>query len=522
MIRSLIEKELRQHRTLLGFILLLLALGQLALFSNKHLGNAGGSGFSLLSQLWSYILPPAALVLGTGLVATEFRNKTQLFLEGLPMPRWMMLLVKYLFGLGIIFICVVTLLTGAWLKGRSAEVMTVNFSALLAVKSMGWAWFCWSVCFAHGFLGRYRAWTGVLFVFGLLILEDMGDGVVSNFGPFELISGRFAYERFVWPVEALWVTAALILGMTLAGFALGLVRDATVASMISEKMSIREKVVLLIAVTAALISLGALREKSASQKPLNLPGAVDFKRKLASVSVAAAVAVPTPEEEQALSAHATATGEMLEQMGTYLECKSLPPVYLIHRRDFSRETIEVDDKQSNQLVLIRCNLVAQNPTDADFQSRILKAVVGSQQLGRLSSDARGWMLEGFATWWPVRDKVQTAAEFMKLTHHEKTISKRTLQSSDLESWLKTAENMTLAEQRTVTGLGMIALGDYGDERRRRFLATVLGYSAPENALAMLHDWFHPVEHALKSITGEDLSSFAKKWTTALQAEEAKP
>lgn len=42
MIRGLVEKELRQHRTLLAFILLLLAVGQLALFSNKHLGNAGG------------------------------------------------------------------------------------------------------------------------------------------------------------------------------------------------------------------------------------------------------------------------------------------------------------------------------------------------------------------------------------------------------------------------------------------------------------------------------------------------
>ncbi len=522
MILGLVEKEFRQHRTLLGFIFLLLAGGQLILFTNKYLGNVGGSIFFLLSQLWFNILPLAALVLGTGLVATEFRNKTQLFLEGLPMPRWMMLLVKYLFGLGIVFICVIMLLAGAWWKGCSVEVMTVNFSALLIVKSVGWGWFCWAVCFAHGFLGRYRGWAGVMVVLGLLLLEDMGGGVVSDFGPFELISGRFAYERFVWPVEALWWTAALITAMTLVGFGLGLVRDATVASMMSEKMSLREKVVLSMVTIATLISLGTLHEKSISQKPLNLPGAVDFKRNLASVSVAAAVAVPTPEEEQALSAHAAATGEMLEQVGTYLECKSLPPVYLIHRRDFSRETFEVDDEQSARLVLIRCNLVAQNPTDADFQSQILKAVVGGQQLGRLSSDTRGWVLEGFATWWPVREQVKTAAEFMKFSHLEKKFSKRTLRSCDLESWLKITENMTHAEQRTVAGLGMIALGDYGDEQRRRFLATVLGYSAPENALAVLHDWFHPVGRVLKTITGEDLSSFAKKWTTALQAEEAKP
>ncbi len=522
MIRGLIEKECRQHATLLVFIALLLVAGQLALVSNKFLGNAGGSSFFLLSQLWFYILPLAALVLGTGLVATEFRNKTQLFLEGLPMPRWMMLVVKYLLGLGIVSICAVALLAGAWWKGRDAEAMTVNFALLLLVKSVAWAWFCWSVCFAHGFLGRYRGWAGVTLVLGLLLLQGMGGVMVTHFGPFELISNRFAYERFIWPVEALWVTAALIMVTTLAGFAFGLVRDATVASMMSEKMSMREKVVLTIMMLAGMVAIGTIHERSTSQKPLNLPDSVDFKRGSATVSAAAAVTTPTAEEKLALTAHAMATAEMLEQVGAYLGCESLPPVYIIHRRDFGTDTTEVDDSQTPKRVVVRRNLLTTKTEDVDLQSQILAAVLGVHQLGRLSSDTRGWVLEGFATWWPVREMARTPADFIKLPGHEGKLSVRTLRSGDLETWLKTEERMEPAEQKTCTGLGMIALGDYGDEPRRRFLGAVLGYSAPLNVRATLHDWLHPVDRTLKSTTGSDLPALAQKWSTALQTERAKP
>ena len=522
MIRGLLEKECRQHATLLVFIALLLVAGQLALVSNKFLGKAGGSSFFLLSQLWFYILPLAALVLGTGLVATEFRNKTQLFLEGLPMPRWMMLVVKYLLGLGIVSVCALALLAGAWWKGRDAEAMTVTFSLLLGVKSVAWAWFCWSVCFAHGFLGRYRGWAGVTLVLGLLLLEGMGGVMVTHFGPFELISDRFAYERFVWPVEALWVTAALITVLTLVGFAFGLVRDATVASLMSEKMSMREKVVLTSMMLAAMVAIGTLYEKSASQKPLHLPDSVDFKRGSATVSAAAAVTIPTAQEQQALTAHAMAAAELLGQVAAYLECESLPPVFLIHRRDFGVGITEVDDSQTPKRVLIRGNLLTTMPADADFQSRILASVLGVHQLGRLSSDTRGWVLEGFSTWWPVRETAKTAADFIKLPGHEGNLSVRTLRSGDLEVWLKTKERMTPAEQKTSTGLGMIALGDYGDEPRRRFLAAVLGYSAPKNVRATLHDWLHPVDRTLESTTGRNLAVLAQKWTSALQTAEAKP
>ena len=519
MIRGLLEKEYRQHSRLTVCILLIMMFGQLALTLNKFLNERGGSSFYMLSKLWFYIVPLVTLALGTAMVATEFRNKTQLFLEGLPMPRWVLLMVKYLIGLGIVLFCTAALLAGAWWNGRNAEVMSGNFCLLLFVKSVAWAWFCWAVCFAHGFLGKYRGWTGVLLISGLFWLQSMGIVSVTHTGPFELISYRFAYERFVWPVDALWVTGALITAMTLAGFALGLIRDGTVAAMLSEKMSMREKIVFTIMMFAAVYSILELKLQENSENSVNLPGAVDFKRGAAIVSAAAAEIDPTPEEQQALNAHATAAGEMLEQVGVYLECKSLPPLYLIHRRDFNKKAeCEVNFRR----VGIRVNLLKVDPGDTGLQTGILKSMLLANQCGRLDSDTRGWVLEGFSTWWPVRAVAKTPADFIKLPDCGEKPVVRTLCRWDLENWLKTKERMPEAEQSTSAGIAMIVLGDYGDEPRRRFLAAILGYSAPKNVAATLHDWFHPVGSTFESTTGSDLSSFAQKWTTAIQTEEAQP
>jgi hypothetical protein len=522
MIRGLIEKECRQHVTLLIFLLLLLGAGLFVLTSNRIIANHGGSTFYLISELWFWIFPLASMVLATGLVSSEFRNRTQLFLEGLPMERWSMLAVKYLLGCGILITSTVILLAAAWWKGRHAEAMTLNFSMLLLVKLVGWSWFCWAVCFAHGFLGRYRGWVGVIVVLGLYLLEQVGGVLVSEFGPFDLISDRFAYERFVWPTKALWITAALILGLTGAGFALGLARDTTLASMLSEKMSMREKIIFTIMALAALFAVGSYQERLESQKRLVLPGAVDFQQGVATVSAAAAVIVPTPEEEMALEDQGRIVSEMLGQMAVYLDCKTLPPVFLIHRSDFTDSQVEIHTSESTKGVLVRYNFLTLKEVDAKLHSPLVHAVLMNHQWDRLDSDTRDWVVEGFAAWWPMREQAKTPADFLKLRSSFGEVPQRKLRGSDLKNWLKAKADLTSEQHATFTGLGIIALGVNGEEARRRFLAAVLGYSAPKDVRASLHDLFHPVEGILKSTTGADFNALAAKWNAALPARKPTP
>ena len=106
MMRGLLTKELRQHGTTFAFLFLVL-LGALTLIvGNSLLRRAAGGGFSAVQMLHVTFVPIACLVLGQVLIATEFRQKTQLFLEGLPLPRWRMLAVKFTLGLALLVVSV--------------------------------------------------------------------------------------------------------------------------------------------------------------------------------------------------------------------------------------------------------------------------------------------------------------------------------------------------------------------------------------------------------------------------------
>jgi threonine/homoserine efflux transporter RhtA len=59
--------------------------------------------------------------------------------------------------------------------------------------------------------------------------------------------------------------------LTCLGFALALVRDATLATMLSEKMSSREKLVVISLVIAGLMILGSVAERVEKTDPLDLP-----------------------------------------------------------------------------------------------------------------------------------------------------------------------------------------------------------------------------------------------------------
>ncbi|HEX4086430.1 MAG TPA: hypothetical protein VHY22_16055, partial [Chthoniobacteraceae bacterium] len=104
MIRSLVEKELRQNGIIMSFLLASFAGALWLLLRNDAIMRAG-SALDALRVLLMLLTPLSAVFLAQVLVASEFRNRTQLFLEGLPLPRWKMLAVKYALGLAMLLFC---------------------------------------------------------------------------------------------------------------------------------------------------------------------------------------------------------------------------------------------------------------------------------------------------------------------------------------------------------------------------------------------------------------------------------
>lgn len=518
MIRGLLVKEWKDHGLSVAIIVLLLLSLVLLMSRVPEFSEHGGSTFLILSYVLAYGGPLVTLTLATMLIHSEYRNRTCYFLAALPIHRRTILFVKYFVGLGAVLLLTVVLLVGAWYSGRNAEAMTPNFLFLLFAKSAVWMWFCWSVCFAHSFLGRYRIATAFALLIALSAVHDAGVSI-GRFGPFDLISDRLAYERYVWPLRAFLEASALIVAMTLAGLAIGTTKDSEVTEKLSKRMSATERVVVTVLIIGASMGVSMWSVQEPRGVPVNLPGAIDFIDRGACVSMTAAVRLTTKAEDEALLAHGESASELLARVAEYLQCEKLAKVNIVHRRDFKFGEFTTCSETESEVGLLRLNVVVTPPSDPHLQAKLIEHVLNVRQRGRVHSDARGWVLQGFAAWLPLRQQVNTVSEFMKLRGQRSGAIEESVSASDLRAWLKYESTHAATDLGTCAGIGVMVLGNGDETARRRFLTSVLGYEAPKDARASLHDWLNPVEPCLKATTGDDFETFAAKWSHEIKAIE---
>jgi ABC-2 type transport system ATP-binding protein len=514
LIFGLLEKEIRQSRLALFMMLLFMGAGLWAILRSPMVMRMGGSAFDAGRMLLFVFMPLACVVLAQPVVAGEFRQRSQLFLEGLPLPRWRMLAVKYVLGLGMVWLVTLSIGVAAWWHTQGGEALTPRFIQLMAVKAMAWSAFCWSVCYALGFLGRYRMIVMLTLVISLVVLQAES-GVVSRFGPFDLMGTRFAFERYVWPEKALWITGSLVAGTTALGFVLGLMRDASVATMLAERMSAREKVTIGIIAIMALMSVGFVQERKRDAGPVYLPGSLDVTKGAATVSVAAAVETLTEEEKQAVDACAHQMADMLGEMAEWLHCERLPPLFLVHRRDFDAEQTEEGGLDSRQGFMLRLNLTKGRIDDGKLREQIVWMMLRVYHHYRLPSDDAGWVLDGFAHWWPHR------ADEASLLAQSKD---RKVSVIDLQRWLKVRADLGDTAAREYAASGIVALGKAcGEDKRRAFIAAVLGPPTSHDVRGTIREALHPAPKVLTQTTGLTLEQLAEAWAHALKSNaEVKP
>ena len=519
MMRGLLTKELRQHGFTLGFLFLIL-LGALALIAgNASLGRALGGGFAALHLLLRLYVPLACLVLGQVLIATEFRQKTQLFLEGLPLPRWRMLAVKFALGLAVLAGSIAAAIFVAWWQARGSEAMTPRFAALLSLKSAGWVWFMFTLCFAHAFLGRYRVVFGLTLLFGFFALDSIGVRL-SEFGPFALIDDRFAYERHVFPVGALAITAVLGLGLAGLGFALGLVRDASVASLLAEKMSSREKVTMVCVTLAVLMVCVYLTEHHKSSTPVRMPGATEAQRGVVRVFASAAVDVPTREETAALERVAQRAAEELSALAEYLGCTSFPPVFIVHRRDLQGRGTSSGELKPSQGAMLRANLTAPDFFEQGLLQSLVQETLRAHTGGLASRERNAWALDGLACWWPKRQPAADAEpgiDALWLSAARQAMP-RDFSARHLDAWLSVGRDGDTNRAGPLAATGLVVLAQrHGAETRRRFLAAMFRDARPADFRGWLSDAIRPRAGRFRAAAGLGEEEFVAEWSAALEA-----
>ncbi len=518
MIRGLVEKELRQNGTVLLFLLLLMMSGLVLVLRNDLLARAGGSPLEAARYLTLTFIPLGSLLLGHVLVASEFRQKTQLFLEGLPLPRWRMLAVKYLFGVVIIVVGAMAVLGGAWWKAGGGSGLTPQAAGIQAAKLFGWAWCIYSLCFAHAFLGRYRTVFAIVVVIALAFAQHRGVPV-ETFGPFGLMDARFAYERYIWPWQALEVTAGLTVGFIALGFIMGLVRDATLAGMLAERMSSREKLFLSV---LCFGGMGVLTLHDSSQRnaePLLLPGSMESVQGAARVSASAAVDKPSAKEVAALDLCARRTAEDLAAVAAYLHCPALPPVFIVHRRDLAANDFVNGDLPKEQGLMVRLNLIDKRFDQNSLQRWLLRELLLVKSFDRLSSDANGWVLDGFCNWWPRRGRNPDPSSLVSSNgppwQSWQGLDPGSLDETHLRRWLAVRrDNGPDYAAGLAAALLQFLARTQGEDARQHFLADVLGRDIPHDARAWFQEQLHPVPALFQRDTGLGLPAFLQQWRSA--------
>ena len=504
MIATIIRKELHQHWQAFA-LLALLTFGGMGMAGAASQGHGmAGSVFEGLRLILATLIPLAALVVGHRLVALEFRQKTQLFLEALPIARWQMVAAKYLFGFGIVLF----LAGGAWLisaiLARANEILTPRFLLILASRAAVWSWFFYSLFFLFGFLGRYRFVFGLAVGIGLIALDSLTGIRLSEWGPFALVDGRFAFENASFPIAPLRMTAFLALLCTISSFALGLIREGSVAALLGEKMSHREKMFCTGLILGALGLLGTA-EEHAAKKPYDLPGAIEEARGTITVKVSA-------EAKDRGSKLAGRSADELANLREYLGVDDLPPVFMIPRADFRPDQFERVVLEKETGVVLQANVEAADFPHEKFRVWLVREVLKARSFERAAREPSKWVLDGFALFWGSRsDALEPLAATARLGGKDFT-------RADVDRWLTFEKRVGADKAEAVAWAGMRALARrHGPDACRAFVRAVLGQNVPQDARATWRDKTDPVARRLQRAAGLSLDQFVAQWREEIGA-----
>jgi len=511
---TLIRKELHEHGPVLIALVLLTGIGFLLILSYFAVeGEAGSLFVSLQTFLFSFLLF-VGLALCNRLVVREYKGRTQLFLEGLPLSRARMISVKFILG----FILIAGTVTCAFgllcLLAWSREGMTLRFFLILAARTYLYTYCLYAFLFMMGLLGRYRITVYLLLILGFVFISNLTDFDFFHFGPVALLFDAFAFERYTFPVHALMVTAGLGLAFTLFALMLALIREGSVAALVAEKMSHREKVF----ITAMLIGflfMAFLYGEKTRKEPFDLMSAIEVKREGVLVKMSKGMG----QESEARRRLAEKVASEILDLKLYLGLDSVPPVFMTTRRDLDGDRFENGKLEDKEGLLVRINFKSDSWDEKAFLTWLTRELLISRSNGRLKREPKMWVLDGFSLFWARRDK--TEASLLK----DRQLALRALygiekgfSEKDLGQWLLYRERVggDIAAGVAWSGLKLLEQRQ-GSHRCRKFLKAVLGRDIPDDVRALFHEWRHHIHVQLRREAGISFHKFLPAWQAALTA-----
>ncbi|MBL9135148.1 MAG: hypothetical protein JNK85_04740 [Verrucomicrobiales bacterium] len=510
MIRALLYKEWIQHRGPLAVLMVLVGLGwTLAMLPVL----ARGRELVLLDQFRNFVLIYGILAASWichRLIALEYRGRTQLFLEGLPVSRMVMVLVKYGVGVSVFLLLLgsVTLLTlalEAWRHGQEPSL-----AAMVALRVGAVGWFFFNLCFVLAFAGRYRLaiWIGLLLA--LLAVHEFTSLRVNEVGPFGLLDQRFAFER-EWPRPgALYGTLAGGTLCLIGALVLGWTREGSVAALLAESMSHREKVMVALVLGGGVFAVSVLDERR-PKAPFDLPGAATETRP--------GIVVKVPWEVVDASQRARMTADHLSAIRSFLDLPSIPPVFLVGRSDLDGRHYERGTLDQAEGVHVQANFSAADWDEQRFNAWLIREALLAATRGRSALESRRWILDGFSVWWFGSGRDQNPLETdARLALRACYGAPQSVSRGHLARWLQFREEVGPDIAAAVAWSGLRALERRrGGDALRQVLRRALGVVRPVDGRVLWLESEGAFDTALENAAGWEWQAWIAGWNEDLDA-----
>ena len=512
MITCLIRKEIHEHRWVLFALLPTLAviyLGLVAVFKM----NESGSEFEVVRVFAISFLIIAQMIICNRLVVQEYQGKTQLFLEGLPVSRTKMLLTKYVMGLVVFWILDVVILLATAFVASYSEAVTLRFFAIMCSRLIVFSTFTYTFFFMMGLLGRYRIAIYLLLLIIAVIIRNQSSFDILDRGPMKLAGPLFSFERVDFPVQDIaetLIATLLFLGLAVA---MAVAREGSVASLLAEKMSQREKVFIAAGLFAVMFIFFTFDTKT-MPAPYEIGSAVSRRDNGIDVHVERIDDDGADTKAEDLAANAFRD---LCELKEYLGMQYTPPLFLLNRRDLDSDSYEIGELSNEEGVLLRANFRSDDWSYDEFRGWLIDVYLSKATYYRGTNESKCWVLEGFAEYWALReDDLAQWDTDSTITRRAAYAARLGLSTNELRDWFSYRERVGQEISSAVACAALMhAHRKYGAEKVREFVSEILRTDLPNDTRSMWNELTRTVPVVWQDVTGTEFDDFEQDWIESI-------
>ncbi len=508
----LIKKEIRQHKfvflSLFSLYLIVYLLIHYHVFNENDIRTVE-------QQLQSFLLffvSLASFIICERLVRKEYGAKTQIFLEGLPLKRFEMIFSKYILGLGLVFILFALITSISIYSSYQQNKMDLRFLSILATRVSVFCLFWYSFFFATSFLGRYRLAFYVIIFFALVTLSNHTVFEIKRFAPMVLMDTTFPFDRVNFPLKEISITVIISAVLTFTAFLLAMVKEGSLAAMVSEKMTHREKVFLFIVVTGVAFSFSY----------------IDAKQEKKIIEIDQDISISDSEiEVNLLLADSTGkgTGEIIckklhsdiKQLKDWLKLKSTLPVNIVERLDLDPDKYEYGNVGNNDGIVLRTNFMNPEWNKARLFEAVYHRLISSYTKDWVLHERSHWVLDGFSLYWSSRnDSALNKKLWLRSLAglRDKSIYDQLLLWDTVEKMLGVDVASGVAWSALV-----ILKENFGEEKLRKFVNKVFNPNLPKDFRIFWEGYDYYSDVALESIYNLDIDAFKELWLEKMKEKE---